>query len=474
MKSIFSKKLSSLIFDKLKYINFINANIIVFIIVFIKGVLTRKITTPDEYGFFTNTQLIIIYGSYLQLGVLNALNFEIPRLAAKNNTVELQNTIGSSKAYILLISILILFTIPIFYSIDISSKLKYGYIITLLLLAISLWVSMGENILRGYQEFRKLTTIMLINSIATLVISVLSTYYLGYYGLFLGMFIGNSISLILLTREIRTFKPIFNFGLMFNRIKCGFPIFVNGMLWSLLLAVGQTIGFMKLTNEEMGEFSIAIMIYSAIMIVPSIVSQIVYPKLLILTGDNNKKKIIEFYNGFFESYISILTIIAILSLLIIPELINLVLPSYSNGTTATLILLLSMFVIGTNGINANIITGYNKSKQLTLHLLLALIIMALIEILFINQFRINAISLALLIAFIVYSFLNSVFIVKKLDLPIVEMNLKTFVVFAFNILPVFTLLYLQIKLGALLFGVTIVILNIAILINKLRGIINEV
>jgi len=463
-----------LISSKMKYINFINASFLVYGVVFIKGVLTRRIITPDEFGYFINAQLIITYGMYMQLGVLNALNFEIPGLEARANQNELDKTIGSSKAYIICISVLSLIMIPIVLTFDIDSKLKYGYAITLIILSINLWVGMGENILRGYQEFSKLSKIMIIKSVSTLIISVALTYFIGYYGLYFGLLAGNVMALLFMINRINIYKPIFKVILIFKRIKNGLPIFVTGMLWSLLLAIGQTIGFMKLTNTEMGEFSITIMIYSTIMIFPSIISQIVYPKILILTSNsNNEIKLVDFYNSFFELYSRILIIISILSLLIIPELISMVLPKYLGGISSSLILLLSMYVIAINGLNTNVITGFRKAKRLTMHLTIALILMIVMEYMLIDSLGIDAISFALLTAFLVYSCLNSIYIIKELKLPVARLNMSFAISFVFYIVPVFLLLYFHLNFSAILYGGAIIMVNFIKIVKRLRGRIYE-
>jgi O-antigen/teichoic acid export membrane protein len=102
-------------------------------------------------------------------------------------------------------------------------------------------------------------------------------------------------------------------------------------------------------------------------------------------------------------YDAVLTVISIISILVIPFLIKLVLPEYKNGINASIILLLSMYILGTNGITVNIITGYKKAKQLTLHMFIAFGLFILIECSLINILKIDAISIAL-VAFNALSF----------------------------------------------------------------------
>lgn len=459
---------------KLKYINFINASFFVYVVLFLKGILTRRYITPEEYGIFLNTQLLLSYGMYLQLGALNALNFEIPGLLANKDEDSLKQTIGSAKGFIIILAIGSLIITPVFLLFDLSSNMKYGYMLTSVCLSISLYVGMGENILRGYQDFGKLSRIMFIKSLGMFVTAVILTYYLGYYGLFFGLIFGEILSFVFIFKDLLRFRPIFSPKIMFQRIAIGFPIFLNGMLWSLFLTASQTIGFLKLSIVEMGEFSIVIMIYGAIMIVPSIVSQIAYPKILVfISSDNNKTLITDFYKEFMGYYNYVLTTISIVSLIIIPILIEIVLPDYVNGINASMILLLSMYILGINGINGNIITGYRKAKQLTIHMLIAFLLLIVTEFLLLEFIGIDAISIALIIAYISYTLLNSYYIIKRLEIDVLNVFKELFFSFTLCILPTFMLLYIGLYSIALVFGIVCILINSYFIVRKLRRRIND-
>ncbi|WP_459930738.1 MATE family efflux transporter [Desulfosporosinus burensis] len=460
---------------RFKYISFINASFFIYAIIFLKGIFTRRFITPEEYGVFVNTQLLMSYGMYLQLGALNALNFEIPGLIANRDDNKLRQTISSAKGYITILALIFLVITPVFLLLNISPTLKYGYMFTAICLSLSLFVGIGENILRGYQDFGKLSRIMFFKAVSMFIATVILAYYIGYYGLFFGLIIGEILAFFFMFKEIFSFKSIFSLKLMYERISLGFPIFLNGMLWSLFLTTSQTVGFFKLSKVEMGEFSISIMIYGAIMIVPTIVSQIAYPKILVFISRNNNKTLItDFYKDFMEYYNCILTIITVLSLLIMPVLIESILPNYKNGINASMILLLSMFIIGINGIIANIITGYKKAKQLTIHMLIAFLLLILTELLLLDSLGIDAISIALVIAYITYTILNIHYLINKLEISVLIIIKKLCLNFLLCIVPTFFLLYIGTFYLAIFYGIVCILLNVYFMVGEIRRRLDDI
>lgn len=457
-----------------KYINFININFLVYFISFIKGVTTRKLISPEEYGLFIKAQLVLSYGSYLQLGVLNSLNFEIPTLLDKEDYKGIDVIIGSSKGFLIVINIFIILLSTLLLILDINYKLKFGYLLMVLCLIINLSVGMYENILRGYQKFNILSRIMLFRSIIGLLLTIILVIYIGYYGLYFGFIIENIVSLAIILFDFKTPKAIFDLNLSVDRIKCGFPIFLNGMLWSLLLTLGQTIGAFKVSDKEIGEFSIAILVYGVIMIFPSIISQIIYPNIIILTSKNNGKvKLLDFYKKLITIYSDVLIIISMLLLFLLGPTIKLVLPSYENGINSTLILILSLFVIGINGINTNIITGYMHTKALTKHILYSLLILVIIEYALIDKLKIEAISISLFIAFIVLYILNYYYLETKLDFKVIKYNTKGLFNFITCIFPIFLLIYQEKYRTAYIIGTLIFIFLIKRLFKQVRRYLNE-
>lgn len=468
-------KFKQLIAGKIKYINFINANLIVYLITFIKGIITRRFVTPEDYGVFLNTQLLLSYGSYLQLGALNALNFEIPGLVDNKDDDKLRIIIGSAKGYITIISVFFILFSPLFLFFKIDPNLKYGYLLTSICLSTSLIVNMGENILRGYQDYKRLSKILYIKNIIVFIFATVLTLTIGYYGLFLSTLIGDIYIIIFLQNKLPHIKSIFLPKLIKERILVGFPMYINGMLWTLFMTVSQTVGVWMLSDIQMGEFSIAIMIYGIIMIIPTIVSQIAFPKVLVLINrPDNKKLISNFYVEFMRFYNQILVIISILAFLAVPIAIELLLPEYKNGINASLILLLSMYILGINGICANIISGYKKNKQLTINMIFSFLVLVISEILLINSLGIDAISFALVFAYLIYMLLNYWYLIKHLKIKVLHIFREACLLFIVFIIPIFLLIYIQLYLVSILYGIFSIIINVIIILKRLRRQIYDV
>src|SRR5699024_2325706 len=86
-----------------------SATLINAILAFIVGILTRNILGPDQYGIWVTISLIFTFSPLFHLGILNAMNREVPFYQAKNDEERVSKIRGSVFTYIIIISVLTTF-----------------------------------------------------------------------------------------------------------------------------------------------------------------------------------------------------------------------------------------------------------------------------------------------------------------------------------------------------------------------------
>lgn len=401
-----TKTLASLA-PRMKYVNFMNASLLAYGITFARGIATRAMVSPSEYGHFLNSQLILSYGLYLQLGTFNALNYSIPGSLHRGDLAGIERDVGVVRGYVNLLSAFVVLSIPavmVFSAEDTKTSLG----LVMLALVLSLRNGIGENILRGFQDFPRLSRIVLLREFVSLVVSVTLIYLLNSDGLYLGLVAGVLAALILTWPAASKFRPRMHIGDLGRLITTGLPMFLNGVVATLFIVSAQTVALFRLSGREVGEFSIALMVYGATALVPSIASQIAYPKILVLAASQAPNQALANFYSYTVRYYSVaLTLLSVSFLLIFPPLLIWVLPEYRQGLEPAIILALSFSIVGMNGIHGSVVTALGHAKLLTAYSLVALFLSIALSLLLIDWVGMSAIALALLAGLVILFILNT-------------------------------------------------------------------
>lgn len=381
------------------YLGFMNVSFLCYLVGFIKGILARRYVDPSDYGFFVQCQQVVMYGSFLQFGVFNAVNFELPQMIAGKRVDRVNGIIGSSLGYIASVSLLIALVSPLCFAFDLPAAISIGLFLSGIDLVLQLGSGLIQSVYRGKQEYRSLNRILFIKSIIDLGSTIVLTRVYGYWGLFAGNIISGLFIVAYSYRDFRSIRPVFSTTQFRDRIRIGFPIFLSSTLWALIPSLCQTIGLLYLSKAEIGVFSIAILGYTAVSIVPSIFSQIVYPKLIVLAnGENGGDDLSRFCIGIMRIYLPLVAIITAMVVLLVPLFIKILLPSYVQGIRSAKILMLSMLAIAPNSLVVNILVSMRRNKRIIVTMLLTIAVTCLASFFLVRPMGIDGLGLAMALA----------------------------------------------------------------------------
>jgi len=313
------------------------------------SILIAKYVTPEENGVFMSFFLLLPYVSFLQLGVFNGLNRNISFLTGMGKTGELKKMIQTSKFISYLVAFISLILIFMYGLFQISDYEDY-YLFWLSLVTV-LIVGFFTPILnhldvtfRSSQRFKQLGVIRVKESVIAFAM-VISVIVLGIYGRFLSL-VSKSLSGVFLRKKESPFNYIAKFdkNSYINLLSVGFPLVISGYINSLLSVADKSLILMNLGSDALGEYYLSILIINTLLLIPSSLSTILYPKASIKYGETKNNRGLRSY--FWKALginILVLSIIIVPIYFLIEDVVNDFLPLYKNGIEAAKLTVLSCF-----------------------------------------------------------------------------------------------------------------------------------
>lgn len=317
----------------------------------VSGFIIAKLLLPEMLGVFNGFALILGYLIVAQLGIMNALNRELPYLIGKgqrDTALKYASTAQWWEIFLSIISFVVLFSISIYY----FYNKNYIYAAGLITFAIAaVYQFYGVNYLqilyRTNGDFNKLSLNSIIVSSVGL-IGVLFVWKWAFWGLCLRYIINNLVELLLLWKwKPITVKPIFDKLIFKQLMQIGLPIFFVGIIFSLWGTLHDTLLLKIGGTKNLGIYALTTMILGSLSIVTNTINQVIYPKLSLLYGQG--KTTLELYKIPFaplKVYLLLIIPIVVVLYFVIPYLVHSLLPQYNEGINVAQWSLLLLIING--------------------------------------------------------------------------------------------------------------------------------
>ena len=303
---------------------------------------------PAEFGIWNALNLLLLYGPLMTLGVPNGMSRDVPLLTGAGDEAAAQRTVNLSLSFL------------------IGSTLAGGALISLagasglapaeyrnpLLVMGGLFF--GQQLytflqmwLRCRIRFHLMSLQQLVYAAAFPLVVLPLAQAWRVPGYILGQaLVAFALALFIVrTARFRTtlawrwpeLKPL---------VAVGFPIMVAGVLYSLLISVDRWVILTFLDVEALGHYSLAIICLAALGLLPSVISQQMYPRMAFQYGINRDERGL-WPLALRQSAVSTLVTLPVLALvyLALPTLVTRFLPAYMAGLAPARILLIGLAFI---------------------------------------------------------------------------------------------------------------------------------
>lgn len=318
--------------------------------------VTARYISPNDFGIWTTLNLAVTYSIFLQAGLINGLNLELPYAYGKGDEVQARIMAGTVQTFTLVTSSVVLligFSCFLFIPVQ-DAKIKYGILAITLFVTLSYYQNYLMTTFRSKNSFYKLSLIQIADAFVNLA-TVLLVVYFSYYGLIIKavLVISTYVLLLHFTRPIRI-------GLQWNKaafaklIKIGLPIF--GLAYfEVICSTTDKLILVKYTGlTDVGLYSFGFNLLSLFTMLSMSISSYIYPRMTYNYGKTNDKTIIWEYVKKITLIIFFTHIpLAILGYYLIPIVITTFFPKYILSITISQILIFAgAFRASVIGVNA--------------------------------------------------------------------------------------------------------------------------
>ncbi len=306
------------------------------------GLVIARYISPHDLGLWTTVNLALTYSVFLQSGLINGLNLELPLAYGKGEDIKAKLMAGTVQSSVV-ISALVVFVIGIIYFIfspEQDHKIKFGVLAIIFVIVFSFYQNYLISTFRSKSSFFKLSLIQILHSCLNIATLLLVIFY-GYYG----MIVKAVIVIFIYTLFLYFFRPI-KVGLIWDQssfrtlFKVGFPIFGLVLLDSFS-ATADKLWLIKFSNlTQVGLYSFAFYALSTFSLFSASVASYIYPRMTYSYGQSNDKSILWKYVKKITLLLFIVQIpIAIICYYLLPVIIETYFPEYILSIFAMQVLL---------------------------------------------------------------------------------------------------------------------------------------
>jgi O-antigen/teichoic acid export membrane protein len=387
---------------------------------FVVGVLTRNMLGPEQYGYWLTVSMLFSFVPLFQLGTVNAMNRDVPFYIARKEYMRAQEIKNLTLSFIftlpLFLVVIFLVISGLLFFIDISYEYQIGFLLASFISFFIFLSTYVEMYYKSEQNFRMASKLVAVKSVSQSLITLLFIYLIGYEGLYIGMLLAFIIEVIIGRKSFQGFKFQFDLNKYKKLIETGFPILLVGLIWSILIASDRLIITIFMTPEDLGNYGVGMLIFSSMMLLPQVVGQVLYPKIVELVSQEKYHEIKRLYWKVNKALSIIGGLIVVVGYFLFPIFVNHFMPDYKEGIKAGQILILGIYPLTLSGFAANYFNATDRQKIYIGIQILTIANNIILCYFFVKiSYNIMLISLATSISYIIYFFLMNGYMIFNLN-----------------------------------------------------------
>jgi O-antigen/teichoic acid export membrane protein len=332
---------------------------------FFGGFAIARFLGPTHYGLWNGLQLILLYASYSQLGIVNALNRELPLRRGKGDLAQAER-IRSTTLGAVLVTALVAGAAILAYSMIATSRHSPLTILGLrfvgLLVILQQIYGYSEICFRTNHEFGIVGKLRLFRTVLEVSLAVLLTYAFDLAGrLWAATLTFIVILAYIFRRHPVPFRPAFDPKGATKLIAIGFPIMLVGLVSGVYQSIDRVLILAFLNPTHLGYYAIGLTAASVLGIIPGVVGEILYPRFAERYGETNSPSQLKEY-VLTPTYLlaHLLPLFLGMVYLLIPYVILTALPRYAPAIRPARILVLGTFFLAVAGSASDFLNTINR------------------------------------------------------------------------------------------------------------------
>ena len=375
----------------------------------VSGFWIANLLGPKNYGIWNAVSLVLAYGAYVEFGVLSTMGRDLPFYIGQDDSLKAGAVDGAARYATICGAILASMVVLILsFLLDYSPEIAFGMQAMAIVLVLQQIYTYHRILLRSHNNFKELSLQQVLFGIVTSGLAVLFVIWSGLKGRLIAAILAQIIILIYALYR-NPWKPVpkLKWHVVWSLMRTGIPIIVSGFIITMLTSVDRLMVITFLGETQLGYLGLALMLVSAISLVPAMASQVLYPRINHKFGSSGKNiSSLRSYVLIPPVILSCLLPLAIGPLyLILPFVIKTFLPAYTSGIAAAKIVVIGIFFYGILGLTDYFLVTTGKLKQYVFFGCIALVFNIFLDYIFIRMgYGIEGIAFAgILLTYFLYS-----------------------------------------------------------------------
>ena len=393
---------------------------------FVFSVYNKSIVATKPLGIYSTCLLAMTYMNYAQFGVLNAYNRDYPQALGRRDMAEANKLKNTAMTFMVIVYtiIFIIFEawVAIHYRGAIGSDTEgtyyaFGYMLCPIMIFLKSFDDMSNATVKMNGHYNKSAIIGFVRTVIALIIGVIAINVSGYYGLY-AMTIASALLGIIMFRSeaFAGAKLTFDFQYMKLMIIGGLPLLINSLIWTIVQSVDKFVILGFLSTEALGVYSVPLMGFTTMVLVPQTISQVFYIKVSHLYGANQDENELLNKAAYFTRITALISGAACLFVFyVMPVFVHFFMPMYTDGTKATQILVIGVAIYSTTMLYGNIFSVLKLNKSLIANSIALCIFNAIFSsslVLFVER-SINMVAIGTGLSYALYSLLLVIKLSKR-------------------------------------------------------------
>ncbi|WP_313151769.1 oligosaccharide flippase family protein [Lacrimispora sp.] len=368
-----NKKVSLLV-DRLKKVDYLMitaSTVICSLISFIYSVLAKKYVPPIEYGIFSTCTLIQTYMNYIQFGVFNSYNRDYPQMIGAKKDKEAAELKNTAITFMWLIYSVTAIVGGCFLWIQYGKHLFdkryfFGYIVSMVFVLIDTTANFSMYTVRIHGKYNYSALAGIIKTVIAVTLGIIAIRRFGYFGLYIMPVVGALVSIVLYYKgSLDDIKLRINRIVLKTSMITGIPLMINSFIWTIVSSIDKFVILGFMTTEDLGIYSVPLMGFSTMVLIPQSISQVFYNKISIVYGETKDElKLLKYCNRYTMLNSLFTSAVAVAAFYILPIFVSYYMPNYSDGVVPAQILLIGVAIYGTTLLYGNIFSILKWNREL--------------------------------------------------------------------------------------------------------------
>lgn len=389
----------------------------------ISTIIVKNILGPVLTGKFAFLNMLYRYMTYGHLGIRFSVDRNLPSMNEEDNKKIVKEFEMKSLTSVLFLEIILFiiigFLVSVFYDPPTSKILIYIVLLGGVFFSIN---EMFKVIYRAEKKVMDIAKYTLTYYLFFSIIQVFIVYFFGFNELIFSILLYNILFLFIYFIIIKKEKVSIKIDFLFltERVKDGFPLFVNGLIMFTLLNIDKWFILSYFNEKQLGYYSVATMFFTMFMIMPNSLSEVLFPDLIVKIGNEPKVQVIKDLIKDIKFLSEIFYVLISFFIFLIPFFIKIIMPEYLPSITISRILVVGIFSFAITSLGKYLLMGLNEKRMILTISSFSLLLAVTLNYLFLNylQMSVYSIATASAITYIFYGLFYLIFIIKISDIDI--------------------------------------------------------